>query len=217
MDVKSLVQKIKQSKKTKDYSLLIVFFIIFSVFAWFAIRPNLVTAVTLHTELDELREKDALYEQVIMSIVEFQTKMETNRDNFYLLEEAVPSNPTIYPALTQIFDAAQESGISVIRMDLREVNLVDTGEATASAKQSSQRSGSQDEDEEGQDKNVPQQYFLTLDAEANNENVEAFMRTLTNQRRLKLYEDISLSPSKNIISSESAQFRVQFTIKGLYL
>ena len=53
------------SKKTKDYTFIILFLLIFSIFIFFAVKPSLTTAVSLKKEEFDLQRVDLLYEKKI--------------------------------------------------------------------------------------------------------------------------------------------------------
>jgi hypothetical protein len=210
LDAKDIIQKLKSNRKVKDYSLVIVFFLVFTVFLWFAIRPNLITAFSLQQELEELREKDTHYEEVIMSIVEFQTKLESNRDRLYLLDEAIPEEPQVHKMITDIRTAAEESDIGMTRLELRQVDLL-ADEDTSSSKKKSAKG------------NIPEkkEYIMTLNSDSSQEEVDRFVAAISKQRRLKLLNQVVFSPDRqggnSSNSTESATLRVQFEIRGLYL
>lgn len=212
LDAKVIIQKLQSSKRAKDYSLVIVFFVVFSVFVWFAIRPNLITAFSLQQELTELREKDAHYEEVILSIVDFQSKLESNRDRLYLLDEALPQKPLVHDIVVDIQDAAEESNLSILRLELREVEVLSkVGTQNMSANTAPSQNN----------RTVPQQkeYMLTIASQSSEESINTFMNNLTSNRRLKLVNQLVFSP--NIRTSQdstaSASLRVQFEVTGLYL
>lgn len=210
-DAQYIINKLRSSKKIKDYSLIIAFFIVFSVFLWFAIRPNLITAFSLQQELVELREKDEHYESVILSIVDFQSKLESNRDQLYLLDEAIPEKPNVYDVLTEVRNVARESGLEILRMELREVELLDA--ETNKKDTSSQKNKAK--------RHVPErkEYLITVSSESDQDTINRFVDMLVRQRRLTLVRQVVFDPLEKAVpeSSASAFMRVNFEIKGLYL
>ena len=76
MDKQNLLkQLLKQinTKKAKDYTFASLFFIVLSIFVFFAIRPSLVTAFSLKKEEEELTKINTSYEAVISRIVTIQS------------------------------------------------------------------------------------------------------------------------------------------------
>lgn len=226
MDAKAIIEKLTTSNKVKDYSLLIVFFLVFAVFVWFAIRPNLITAFSLQKELEELRERDGHYEEVIASIVEFQTKIETNRQNFFLLDEAVPPKPTVASIIQDIIQAAEESGIPISRLELEEVNVISKQEPQPTAQENTEEEEQEREEsiEEGSSsltKYEPEKtlknYLLVMETNTSYQATLSFVDSLVQQKRLKLLQEVDFSGIGTSQATDSAQFRVQLQIEGLYL
>ena len=52
-------------KKVRDYIYISIFFILFSIFIFFAIKPALTTAFSLKKEEEELKEKNLIYQKAI--------------------------------------------------------------------------------------------------------------------------------------------------------
>src|SRR5215207_9426051 len=100
------VTSLLQDQKVKNYSFSIGFFIVFSIFLYFAIRPNLITAFNLQKELQDLKLKNREYEEKILQIVNYQTTIEENRDRFVLLEEAIPPSPNVVKVVEDIKKSA---------------------------------------------------------------------------------------------------------------
>lgn len=245
LNAEQIIQKLRSNKKIQDYSLVICFFLAFSVFLWFAIRPNLITAFSLQQELTELREKDAHYEEVILSIVEFQSKLENNRDNLYLLDEALPEKPHVYKMVTDIYEVASQSGLRIERMDLQEVELLDSDEALSDDEYENDDMGMDmdmggEEEEEIEDdmglddtgmedefgEETPKgstikqkEYTIILSSQSSQEYVDAFVNNLMAQRRLKIIRQMVYNSEQSTSSqgSSSATMRVEFEIKGSYL
>jgi len=69
------------SKKTRDYTFVALFLIVFSVFIMAAIRPSLSTATSLKKEEADLKKVDSMYESKISNINLVQSQVEANRDN----------------------------------------------------------------------------------------------------------------------------------------
>jgi hypothetical protein len=240
LDANVIIQKLKASKKVKDYSLIIAFFIVFSIFVWFAIRPNIITAFSLQQELKELKEKDAHYEEVIMSIVEFQSKLEMNRDRLDLLDQALPPDPHVHKTVTDIMDAADDANIEVLSLDLRETELIDNSDKEEDSNNNESYEDvlgvedkflAQAEEEEMEDEgsviidvkaetNV-KDYILSINAQASEKAFAQFLEEVENQRRLKLFSQVVLDPKGGEevqnTASGSAVMQVQFEVKGKYL
>lgn len=115
----------------KDYSYLILFFISFSFFTFFVIRPNLITIFSLQEELGKLQILDQGYDNVIQKIITIQTFLESSRSDLFLLDEALPNIPGINKVVDDIQNSASQSAIVLTSMGIGKIDLKDT---TASKK-----------------------------------------------------------------------------------
>jgi Tfp pilus assembly protein PilO len=182
-----------QRRRIKDYSFTIAFFLIFSFFVVFAIRPNLITAISLNKELDDLKIIDKNYEDTVMNIVGYQSLLERNRDQFYLLDEALPPNPQLSKLVSDLSQDASSSAVILKRVDINQVNLV---------KQKNTKDLST--------------YLITIDTAGEFSQVNTFIQTLLNQRRLKILNSTSISKDLQSASG-SGSLRIQLVVQGQYL
>ena len=159
-----------QDKKIQDYSFLIVFFIVFSFFLIFAIRPNLITAFNLQKELQDLKLQNREFESKIQKIVTYQTVLELHRDDLPLLDQAVPATPEVAKVIEDVRQSATDSGVL---LETLKVESVDYKPKTAGK--------------------AVQQFNVRADASATTGNLRVFLDTLINQRRLKSLEVVDLS------------------------
>ena len=115
-----------QSGKTKDYTFASIFFITFSVFIIFAIKPSLTTAVSLQKQEAELRAIDSKYEELIAQIIDIQTSLERVRDKLYLVDEALPAQPKLNVIMQDIQKSALDNNVAIVKIDVHKINLVET-------------------------------------------------------------------------------------------
>ncbi|MCX7996370.1 MAG: type 4a pilus biogenesis protein PilO [Patescibacteria group bacterium] len=172
---------------------------------FFAIRPNLVTAFTLQQELEQLRAQDEQYENVILNIVKYQSLIENTRDDFVLLEDAVPDSPEIFNIVRDIRIAATASGLIINELEISQVVLKDTpkdadGDGNIESTKNTER----------------QSYTIRFNLPAGFTDVRNFMARLTNQRRLKTVEAIRVNTTTQPGTS-SAVFNFSFDVTGYYL
>lgn len=181
------------NKKLLDYGFIIAFFLIFSFFIFFAIKPNLETAFKLQKELEELRKIDDNYNEAIDTILKVQSALEGHRDDVPLLNQALPPNPQVNKIIADIQSSASSSGIPLTRLNVQEVPI-----KTPSL-----------------DKNM-KNYIITFESTSEFDSVQRFVAGFLSQRRLKLINNLELSKDAQV-GSESAQLRVAFEIEGFYL
>src|SRR5574340_819007 len=110
---KSTIAKSIFTKKTGDYTFTIMFFLIFSMFIIFAIKPSLTTAASLKKEEEDLEKIDAVYEKKIIAIATIQQAMEANRNDFFLLGQAISSYPKVNKMIEDIKSVADQNSFTV--------------------------------------------------------------------------------------------------------
>ncbi len=187
----NLLNKLR-SKKGKDYTYITVFFLIFSIFIIFAIRPSLTTAISLRQQYNDLQRLNDQYEQVVSNIVVNQATLENARDQLYLINDAMPDSPTINKLISDIEKAGSDNSINFSDITIGEVNLVQTaGQRT-------------------------QQIVINVNATTTFDNLMNFIKDLSKQRRLKYVKQLSIAREVEE-SSQSSQLKVLMEIDGYYL
>ena len=200
MDRKKILELLKQ-KQVQDYTFSIAFFLVFSFFVIFAIRPNLITAFSLQKELQESKLKNEEYEQKILQIVNYQSVFEENRGKFYLLDESIPTKPGVAKVVEDIRKAGVESGIKINNLSVSEIDLKPE-KLIAGIKK----------------------YRVEMDISSNLKDIESFLDLLNSQRRLKTIEEIKFTQLENSPQTEMANtldttagYKISFGINGFYL
>lgn len=173
MDKKKILALLQDEKK-RDYTFNIAFFLIFSFFLYFAIRPNLLTVFRLQQQHEELRLKNKEAEATIMQIVSYQSTLEQYRDVFPLLSEAVPQSPGLVKAVEDVRMSASASGVLLDELSVEGITFHDaagTGEL--------------------------QTYVMSLGGKAEIGTISDFLTTVMRQRRLKTIENFTLSAASD--------------------
>jgi hypothetical protein len=190
---KDYIKKKLVTQKTKDYTYGIIFFLTFSFFIFFVIRPNLVNVFSLQEELGRLHILDAGYENVIKKIINIQTFLETNRSDLYLLDQAISSTPQINKIVADIETAASASGVLVHQIDINKVDLKEKGQR--------------------QEKNV---LIINMATQTGFTEATAFVGNLLGQRRLKTFKNISIDTTDRN-GTGSATLDIKIELNGFYL
>ncbi len=193
--VKRVIETLTKGK-TKDYTYLTIFFIVFSIFIFFAIRPSLVTAFSLRKEEQDLVKTELLYDKTIQSVVTNQTILEQMRDKIPLFSSALPKGPNINKVLDDIQKAATENTLSLSNITIQEIELVDP-------------TSSQD----------VRSFAVQAETGANFNQITNFLRQLQNQRRLKKVKMINIGTSANqeVTATPSGELQIRLEIEGFYL
>jgi len=112
-----------QSPRTKNYSTVIFFFLVLSVFGWYAIRPTVQTILYLQREIKDKTEIDKKMDLKIYSLIEANTAYENNQTLLAVLPEVVPSSPEALDAVSQINLLAAEKGVAVSSLQMSGIPL----------------------------------------------------------------------------------------------
>lgn len=192
---KTNITTLLQEEKVQNYSYSIGFLLVFSLFVYFAIRPNLVTAFNLEKEKQTLKEQNKEYEEQILLIVEYQSAIEEYRDSFHLLDEAIPPTANITKVVDDIRSSASGAGI-----DLTSIT-VDSIEFTPDVQQY----------EEVYDFNI------TTGGKVQIAQLDAFLQGLANQRRIKSVDSLQITRTESDGDQIEAGYIINVTIKGYYL
>ncbi len=187
MDKKKLIALL-QDKKVQDYSFMVFFFLVFSIFVFFAIRPNILTAFKLQQELQELRLKNQQAEDVIMQIVNYQSIMENYRDKLPLLEQALPSTPGLAKAVDDVRKTAAETGLELTGLSIDSMEFSDS-----------------------RGKGEIQTFNMSVSSSVSTEQLAAFLTALFTQRRVKSVDTFDLA------AGSDQTITISFVIKTYYL
>lgn len=102
-----------ESKKKASYLTITLSLFSLSFFGLLAIRPTLITAVSLIKSVSDLQKLDADYEQKISSIIRAQSEYEKIRDKLPFVEEALPINSSFSKVALGIEKFAQTENITI--------------------------------------------------------------------------------------------------------
>lgn len=214
MDTKKIVQLL-QNKKTQNYTFNTIFFIIFSIFVVFAIRPNITTAFTLRKELQNLKLENRQLDAQILKIVELQSVAEAYRNELSLLEEALPSSPQVAKVIDDVRNSASGSAMLIDSIRAEEILLQDDGSIAPENEQENTETVIDTSLANG----TPLQTFVVhMQVESTEDGIRTFLTSLLGQRRVKtLYsvEIVSVNEEASQIYEDS--YTVTFVINGYYL
>ncbi len=183
------------SKKTADYSYSIVFFLTFSFFTWFVIRPNLATVFSLQKELHDLKLVDAEYNEAINKIIATQSIFETIRNDLYVLDEALPAAPKINKTLDDLKQIASSSGISFSKMNISQVSF------KTKQKPRREKRGS---------------FTVRFETNSGFNDLKKFIELISNQRRLKTIKNLAITKD-NKESTQSSTLKIELEVESYYL
>ena len=178
------------TKKTRDYTFVVLFLVIFSVFILAAIKPSLTTATSLKKEEEDLKKIDSLYEKKISIITLIQTQVEENRDDIYLLNEAVSQFPEVNKMVEDVKNVADKDNFAIQKASISDVNLY-------------------------QNSKKLDKVSLKVEGKSDFGNLILFINDLFLQRRLKNISKMTITKDKE--ATEEANLNVTLIIDGYYL
>lgn len=193
---KSIFKKLFTTK-TKDYSYTIIFFLAFSFFIFFVIRPNLVSVFDAISQVSDLSRADKTFESQIEKIIDIQSTMEQSRSDLGLLDQAVSSTPQVYQLLRDVQSSTTKSGLLVNRVSVSDINLKDVGNG-----------------------DKVRSVDMEIDVSGTYNELISFLKDAQNQRRLKYIKKMSMSKvdtSSTPQASASSSLELQLVIEGYYL
>lgn len=188
-----LVRKKEKKLSTADYTYLILSFLTGLFFILVVIRPSIGTIIQSYKELNDLKEINARYEQTISKIISTSYTLRSNSAYLPLLNQAVPSGPSINTLAGDALLAASRSGITLKRTAIGEVNLKESG---------------------GRLTLKSADINLALDSDFT--KVRRMLEELIEQRRLKTIKEFSITKTpEGAVASDEATINI--VIEGYYL
>jgi len=175
-----------QSTKTKNYSTVIFFFLVLSVFGWYAIRPTIQTILYLQREIKDKTETDKKMDEKINALIEANSVYENNQQLFPLLSEAVPKSPDALDIVSQMQNLATEQNVMLSFLQMGDIPLATQSALTAS-----------------KNKNVFVEIPITCKIEGQYLSVVSFLKELVNIRRILTIQSMIFTPVKKELSSAS--------------
>ncbi|MBI3620022.1 hypothetical protein HY214_02660 [Candidatus Roizmanbacteria bacterium] len=192
MDKSDIIKKLTRGK-SKDYTYSVAFFLTFSFFAFFVIRPNVSSVFKANSKIEVLKKVDHIFETQIRKIIDLQTSFENYRDKLYLLQEAVSAHPKVNKILSDVTEAANKYRLAISKVNIADINLKDT---TKDLKMKA--------------------VSLKFDTTGDFADMISFMQELTNQRRLKLIKGYKFYGEESFASS-SGRLHLKIEMEGYYL
>jgi len=182
-----------QSPKTKNYSTVILFFLVLSVFGWYAIRPTIQTILYLRREIKDKTEIDKKMDIKIYSLIEANTVYENNQALFPILAEAIPISPEALDAVSQIKLLAAEKNVAISLLQMSNIQLASQ---STSVNQKNQNNFTE----------IP----IICNVEGPFASILAFLKELTTMRRFITIRSMNFLPIKTIFVSASESGKPTF-------
>jgi Tfp pilus assembly protein PilO len=174
------LEPILAKPKTKMYGTVIFFFLVVSLFGWYAIKPTVQTILYLRREVVDKREVNKKMDEKIQALIESQVLLESVRQKIGLIEDAVPTTVDAIDVVRQIRDLAIVSGASVSAIQVSSVPAVQTATGSASKSTSVQQI------------DIP----ITVSVEGEYVSLSSFLQGLISMRRTVVIDSITFTPNR---------------------
>lgn len=179
-----------QNPKTKNYSTVIFFFLVLSVFGWYAIKPTIQTILYLRREIKDKTEVDKKMNEKIYALIEANNAYENSQTLLSVLSEAIPTSPEALDLVSQMNALAASKNVVISSLKMSDIPL-------ASPSGSSQTKNAE------RFTKLP----IDIDVEGSYLAIVSFLRELISLRRIVTLEVLNFSSIKPIIlfASESGK------------
>ncbi len=107
-----------KNKKTSSYVSLILSLFSISFFGFFAIRPTLITAVTLNKSVADLKKLDIEYENKISNIITAQSQYEQIRGDIPDIDQALPKDAGFNQLANALEKFAETSNVIIKQLQI---------------------------------------------------------------------------------------------------
>lgn len=114
---------ISGGKKNASYFTITLSLFALSFFGLLAIRPTLITAISLRKSVTELKKLDAEYEDKISSVVRAQSEYEQIRDAIQLIEDAIPRQASFQKLAQALEEFAIRENLTINQMQIDNVPI----------------------------------------------------------------------------------------------
>ncbi|MFH0749620.1 MAG: type 4a pilus biogenesis protein PilO [Candidatus Gottesmanbacteria bacterium] len=174
------LEPILAKPKTKTYSTVIFFFLVVSLFGWYAIKPTVQTILYLRREIVDKKEVNKKMDDKIQALIQSQVVMESVQQKIPLIEDAVPKNPDAIDVVRQLRDLAVTSGASISAIQVASVPVLQSASASAAKSYTIKHTT----------------FPITVSIEGDYQALSSFLHTIITTRRTILFDSISFIPTK---------------------
>lgn len=114
---------ITKNKKSASYLTLTLSLLSLSFFGLFAIRPTLITAISLLKGVGDLQKLNVEYEGKIGSLIKAQSEYEQIRNSFLLIDAAIPVNANFSKLARSVEQFAQRENFNINQMQIDSTSI----------------------------------------------------------------------------------------------
>lgn len=183
--IQRLTSSVKDKKAASYLTITLTLFSL-SFFGLFAIRPTLITGISLVQSVNELKKLNVQYENKISAIIRAQSEYEKIRDSIPFVHAAIPNDAAFHHLATGLEMFATRSNVTLAQLQIDSVPV------------------SQDLGGKGL-----KQYGFQLIASGGYEDLFTYLSHLTNWKRIITLKSLEMNQEG---STSSGQIRL--SVKG---
>lgn len=116
-----------KNNRTASYFTITISLLSLSFFGLFAIRPTIITAVSLIKSVSDLRKLNQNYENKISNIIQAQAEYEKIRQDIEKIETALPSNANFQQIARALENFAVRSNININQLQIDQAPISPLG------------------------------------------------------------------------------------------
>ena len=182
-----------QSPKTKNYTTVVFFFLVLSVFGWYAIRPTIQTILYLQREIKDKTETNKKMDEKIYALIEANSAYENSQLLLPVLSESLPLTPDALDLVSQMNNLATNHDVILSSLKITDLPL-------------STQSGITNQDKSKKYTEFP----ILFTVEGLYQSVVLFLKDLVTMRRIVTIESMNFVPVKTPTYSSSASGSLNF-------
>lgn len=192
-----IAQLFKKGQDHEQAVYLVTFFLVFVLLIVLVVRPTVDGYVTRRKELAETKLLSSQYQKVISSLNTLQSMLEMHRDDFALLDEAIPESVQMYQ-ISRDIERSVLPHIPSRSYSFPAYTIVHDGAV------------------QGEDSIAkPQEYKLAASLQGEYQTLQDVVAKLMNQLRVKSISSVSLDRTRG--ASDSANLDMRLEIKAYHL
>lgn len=166
--------------KTRVYSTIIFFFLVVSLFGWYAIRPTIQTILYLRREIVDKTSVNQKMDGKITALITAQSLLESVQTRLALLTDAAPVDPNAVDITRQLQKLTALTSASLSAIQVSTVPIVQTATGSSTIKKNSVTYAS---------------FPITMSISGPYAYLSAFLSELLTMRRIITIQSISFSPN----------------------
>lgn len=194
------LSKLSDTPRSKTYSTAIFFFLVVSLFSWYAIRPTVQTILFLRREIADNEKVNKTMDEKINALIQAQSAYEIIVPKLPVLAAAIPAEPSVITLASQIQNITSDQTASLSAVQISAVPVGDTSpEPAKNTKQADKK---------------PVNISFSITAVGTYQQMSAVLQQLNNLRRIVTINSIVFNQPKEV-KGETTKSLLQLTIKAL--